>query len=188
MQKRPFLSVLALFCILLCGACVRQARALPLTPVPDENLPFRISLPEGWTLSEDPEHGAPRYLILPDDFEDHEEAFRIYFYFAKIEAQDLTASMEESSARLKTWMSELIDQDCEIYNKNDFSVDKNPAVALDFAKPDGESYLVGRVLLVTHPTHTIGFVAKADETHWNANVRTFDKIVKSFQVKPESNQ
>ena len=188
MRNRFLLSLVALLTLFLCGACVSQAKALPLTVQVDENLPFTIALPEGWTLTEDPEKGSPHYLILPKGFEDTEDAFCVHLYFSKTEAQDLTASMEESSTRLEAWMKDLIDKDYEIYNKNDFRVDKNPAMALDFAKPVDESYLVGRVLLVTHPTHTIGFVAKANEANWNANVRTFDKIVESFKIKPETSQ
>ncbi len=188
MLKRWLCGLFVLLSLLLCGACVSQAKALPLTPVPDENLAFTLSLPEGWTLTEDSEKGAPHYLILPKDFEDTEEAFRIHFYFEKTEAADLNASLEESSQRLEVWMAELVDKDYEIYNKNDFRVDKNPAMWLDFAKPVEESYLVGRVLLVTHPSYTIGFVAKANEANWNANVRTFDKIVGSFKIKPETSQ
>lgn len=185
MRKRLFLGFLLLLILLAFSACVSQAKALPLTPWEDESLPFEIALPEGWTLKEDPVKGAPHYVIQTSDERGIVEDFRIHLYFSRNESESLEGNMQESSARLEAWMADLISDDYEIYNKNDFRVNRNPAMALDFAKPVDETYMVGRVVIVTHPTHTIGFVAMASEDEWNAKVRTFDKIVSSFKIKPE---
>lgn len=185
MRKRLFLGFLLLLILLSFSACVRQAKALTLTPWDDESLPFEIALPEGWTLKEDPEKGAPHYFIQTAEYNGKAEDFRVHLYFSRNESGSLEGNMAESSTRLETWMAELISDDYEIYSKNDFRVNKNPALALDFAKPLDESYMVGRVVIVTHPTHTIGFVAMASEAEWNVNVRTFDKIVSGFKIKPE---
>ncbi len=83
-------------------------------------------------------------------------------------------------------MDELIDDDYEIYNKSELKIDKkNLPWGLDFAKPVDDSYLVGRVVIGTHKTHTIAFVAMADKTSWDANVRTFDKIIRSLKIKSD---
>lgn len=177
------LALFALLALLICGACVSQARALPLKPWQDETLAFNISLPEGWQISHVPGEDEAQFLIAPEIYDGSEESFRIYLYFSKTAEDELQNHLELSSERIEQWMSALIDESYEIYNKNELKIDKKPAMALDFAKPDGESYLVGRVVIASHPDHTLAFVAMANREEWNATVRTFDKIVSSFKIK-----
>lgn len=187
MRFQPKFNFFFLVVLLLCGACVSQARALALSPWVDATLPFEISLPEGWTLSQIQSSDGAQYLIAPEDFTGLDDEFRVYLYFAQTEQEDLAIHLQDSTARLESWMAELIDDEYEIYNKNELKIDKQPAVALDFAKPIDDTYLVGRVVMATHPTHTIAFVAMAGEEAWNANVRTFDKIIPSLKLKKSPN-
>lgn len=187
MFKKWLMMVLSLLVLLLSGACVSRARALPLVLWEDENMPFEIYLPEEWEINLESEDDDTRYLISSSAFSGDENDFRIYLYLARNDAESLEARLVENNARIEPWLAALVDEDYEIYNKNELKVDKSEAMALDFAKPKGESYLVGRVVLVSHPTHTLAFVAMAGEAEWNEYVRSFDKILSRFTIKRTEN-
>lgn len=183
MRTRHRLSLVFLAALLLCGACVSRDRALRLDPVVDETFPFEISLPENWSIQQEPGEDTARYLIVPNDFTGDEGAFRIYLYFSKPETADLEEHLTVSKALIEPWLAELVSDDYEIYNKNEIRLAREQAMVLDFAKPMGDTYRVGRVVIGSHPTHVIAFVAMADETEWNMYVRTFDKIMRSLKIK-----
>jgi len=185
MHLRHRLGLFALAGLLLCGACSYQAKALPLSPWVDESLPFTISLPENWELVALASDDNTQYRIAPDDYSEGDESFRVYLYFSETQSEARDEILEESSQKLEDWMDDLIDDNYEIYNKSELKIDKKPAVGLDFAKPVDDSYLVGRVVIGTHKTHTIAFVAMADKASWDANVRTFDKIIRSLKIKSD---
>lgn len=186
MRTRQRLTLLILSVLLLCGACVSRDRALRLSPVVDDALPFEISLPENWSIQQEAGEDHARYLIAPNDFTGDEESFRIYFYFSQPETKDLEEHLAVSKALIEPWLAGLVSEDYEIYNKNELKLAKEQAMALDFAKPMGETYMVGRVVIGTHPTHVIAFVAMASESEWNMYVRTFDKIMRSLKIRTSS--
>ncbi len=157
-----------------------------LDPVVDETFPFEISLPENWSIQQESGEDHARYLIAPNDFTGDEESFRIYFYFSQPETKDLEEHLAVSKALIEPWLAGLVSEDYEIYNKNELKLAKEQAMVLDFAKPMGETYMVGRVVIGTHPTHVIAFVAMASESEWNMYVRTFDKIMRSLKIRTPS--
>ena len=91
-----------------------------------------------------------------------------------------------SKALIEPWLAELVSDDYEIYNENEIRLAREQAMVLDFAKPMGGTYRVGRVVIGSHPTYVIAFVAMADETEWNMYVRTFEKILRGFKIKTSS--
>jgi len=182
-QSKPWLLIVVI-AGLLAGCGAGGGEALPLAEEAYEHPSgiFTIPIPEGWQIAQGetadvawltPPVGGPDITIvmiaaeLPSGTEDEMNAA----------AQDL----------LETYLREYLPyEDYEIYNSAEVRVARNPAMILDFARPLGESYHVGRMEMIYLPAHLIylaGFGPRAD---WDAFLPTFRQMVEgmSFSIQP----
>jgi hypothetical protein len=169
---------------LLAGCGVGGGEVLPLAEEPYQHPSgiFTIPIPEGWQVvqgeTEDiawltPPEGGPDVTVvmiaavLPGETEDEMNAA----------AQDL----------LEAYLVQYLPyDDYEIYNSAEMRVQRNPAMLLDFARPLGESYHVGRMEMIYLPAHLVylaGFGPRAD---WDPFLPTFRQMVEgmSFSIQP----
>ena len=53
---------------------------------------------------------------------------------------------------------------------------------LDFAKPHGETYMLGRVVIVAMPFYVLVFVGTGIEAEWEAFLPTFREMLGEFHL------
>lgn len=182
MDKRVLMGLAFL---LILSACQSSAgEALPLAHEAYEHPSgiFTLPIPEGWRISQGetadvawltpPEGGPDLTLVmiaaeLPSGTEDEMNAA----------AQDL----------LEAYLREYLPyEDYEIYNSAEVRVARNPAMILDFARPLGESYHVGRMEMIYLPAHLIYLAGFGPRAAWDAFLPTFRQMVEgmSFSIQP----
>jgi hypothetical protein len=143
---------------------------------------FTIPIPEGWQVrtgkSADvawltPPEGGPEITVvmiateLPGDTEDEMNAV----------AQTI----------LEGYLTDYLPyDDYEIYNNAEVRVARNPAMILDFARPLGEGYHVGRMEMIYLPAHLVYLAGYGPREAWDPFLPTFREMVEgmSFSVQP----
>ena len=154
--------LLILFALLLCGCGEVTEPSLPLVEYKDPAGQYLWAIPEGWQATLD---GNTLTLTDPS-VADSPESLQIKLFFQPVQAD----SPEEESAQFKTalepFLAANIDDTYEIYNEGETKVDRLPAVVLDFAKPHGSTYLVGREVIVVSPSITLAFIGKGERAAW----------------------
>lgn len=76
--------------------------------------------------------------------------------------------------------------DYEIVNSADVLIARNPSLILDIARPEGDSYHVGRMVLVYLPGHLVFLTGYGPRADWDAFLPTFRQMVDqmTFSVRP----
>ena len=177
---------MGLVCLFVLSACQSTSEeALPLSEVlyTHPSGIFTLPIPEGWQVTVDeyapevvwltPPEGGPEITVV---------------MIADVLPGDTEEEMNDAvQVLLEEYMTQFLPYtDYEIYNSAEMRVAKNPAMILDFARPLGESYHVGRMELVYLPGHLVyvaGFGPRAD---WDAFLPTFRQMVEgmSFSIQP----
>lgn len=169
---------LILFALLLSGCGEATEPSLPLVEYKDPAGQYLWAIPEGWQAALD-----GNILTLTDpNATDAAESLQLKLFFQPVQAD----SPEEESAQFKTalepFLTANIDGSYKIYNEGETKVNRLPAVVLDFAKPHGSTYLVGREVIVVSPSIALAFIGKGERAAWEAFLPTFRKSLTRFSL------
>jgi hypothetical protein len=172
--------------LLILSACDTAGRAEVL-PLAEEAYShpsgiFTIPIPEGWQVSMGesadvawltPPEGGPEITVV------------------MIAAELPGATEDEMNAAAQTLLEGYLTEylpydDYEIYNNAEVRVARNPAMILDFARPLGEGYHVGRMEMIYLPAHLVYLAGYGPRESWDAFLPTFREMVEqmSFSVQP----
>lgn len=183
-RLRRLLFAAALLLALL-GACSEASSdALPLQDYGDPAGRYSFALPEGWQA----ETAADGTLTLtPDGKSGDLEALRVILFFAPAESEDVQTHVDQAQAALKPFLDLYLDDDYALVNQGEASVDKLPAVILDYAKPYNDSYLLARLEMVATPKAAVAFLGMGSEANWEPFVPTFRAMLAKFhEGRPDS--
>lgn len=143
---------------------------------------FTIPIPEGWSTSQG-ETEAAVWVTPPED--GPEVNLVLIGEFLPGATEDEMA--ETAQERLEAYMAAYLPYaDYEIYNNAEVRVNRNPALLLDFARPLGDSYHVGRMELIYLPGHLVYLAGFGPRVDWDAFLPTFRAMVEemTFSIEP----
>ena len=153
--------------------------ALPLQDYRDPASRYSFALPEGWQA----ETAADGTLTLsPDGKTDDPEALRVILFFAPVESEDVQTHVDQAQAALKPFLDLYLDNDYALVNQGEASVNKLPAVILDYAKPYNDSYLLARLEMVATPKAAVAFLGMGSEANWEPFLPTFRAMLAKFHA------
>ena len=185
--KRALLVCLTLFVLSACQSSRSETVPLAEEPFSHPSGIFTIPIPEGWQVSVD--EGAPEvaWLTPPEGGPEVTVVMIAEVLSGETEDEMNTAAQ----ALLEDYLTRFLPYpDYEIYNSAEMRVAKNPAMILDFARPLGESYHVGRMEMIYLPGHLVYLAGFGPREDWDPFLPTFREMVEgmSFYVEllPES--
>lgn len=180
--KKVLLGIGMLFILSACTSSGAEVLPLATESYTHPSGIFTIPIPDGWQVTmgetEDvvwltPPAGGPEIMVvmiaaaLPGETEDEMNAA----------AQTL----------LEGYLTAYLPYtDYEIYNSAEARVERNPAMILDFARPLGESYHVGRMEMIYLPAHLVYLAGFGPREDWDPFLPTFRQMVEgmSFSIQP----
>jgi len=188
-EKKPTLHRLAFCAVLLSfilAACV-PGSGEPLTLAEDPFYHpsgiFTISYPQGWIVEPDRDEQVVWLIPPAGDALD----VSLVMIAEPLPGENETAMSEAAQTLLEAYMIDFLPYtDYEIYNNAELRVARNPALLLDFARPLGESYHVGRMVLVYLPGYLVFLAGFGPREDWDAFLPTFRQMVDgmTFSLQP----
>ena len=182
-QSRRWLLIVVVAGLLTgCGAGGGEALPLAAEPYEHPSGIFTIPIPEGWQVTQG-ETADVAWLTPPEGGPD----ITIVLIAATLPGETEEAMNAAAQELLEGYLAQYLPyDDYEIYNSAEVRVQRNPAMILDFARPLGESYHVGRMEMIYLPAHLVylaGFGPRAD---WDPFLPTFRQMVEgmSFSIQP----
>jgi len=180
--KRVLIGILVLFILSACQSSRSEVLPLAEEPYTHPSGIFTLPIPEGWQVSVDEE--TPEVIWLTPS-EGGPEVTVVMI------AEMLTGETEDemnaaAQALLEDYLTRFLPYtDYEIYNNAEVRVAKNPAMILDFARPLGESYHVGRMEMIYLPGHLVYLAGFGPREDWDPFLPTFRQMVEgmSFYVE-----
>ena len=150
--KSGLLGFLILFILSACQSSRSETLALEEEPFTHPSGIFTIPIPEGWQVRVDEESPDVVWLTPPEGGPEV-----TIVMIAEVLPGETEEEMNDAAAvLLEDYITRFLPYtDYEIYNNAEMRVAKNPAMILDFARPLGESYHVGRMELVYLPGHLV---------------------------------
>lgn len=183
MQPRIFYKPLFLLTILLVllSACSSEAETLTLVDYVNPEGLYELKIPKAWTAAYDE---AEHVLQLsPADAKGVEGELSVHILVVPITHPDPDARLAIIKGYFQPFLEGLIDNEQEVFNRGETTVDRMNAILLDFGKPWQNSYLAGREVLVNSSAYAIAFVGLGEDSAWKAFLPTFRKALASFQLK-----
>ena len=185
--KSGLLGFLILFILSACQSSRSETLALAEEPFTHPSGIFTIPIPEGWQVRVDEESPDVVWLTPP------EGGLEVTIVMiAEVLPGETEEEMNDAAADLlEDYITRFLPYtDYEIYNSAEMRVAKNPAMILDFARPLGESYHVGRMELVYLPGHLVYLAGYGPREDWDGFLPTFRQMVEgmtfSVQVLTEN--
>ena len=180
-----FAWVLSMFAVMFsaCGANAGALLTLANDPFAHPSGIFEIAIPEGWVT--EPGGGEEMVWLLPPS--DADLNLSLVMIAEELPGADENAMLAAASARIEGYLQDLLPyEDYEIINQSEMRVARNPAILLDFARPLGESYHVGRMVLIYLPGHLVFVIGFGPRDEWDAFLPTFRKMVDgmTFSLEP----
>jgi len=182
LSKRVLLGMALLFILSACQSARSEALPLAEESFAHPSGIFTIPIPDGWQTMIDADSPDVVWLTPP---EGGPEVTVVMI------AEVLPGETEEEmNAAAQVLLEDYLTQflpytDYEIYNSAEMRVAKNPAMLLDFARPLGDSYHVGRMEMVYLPGHLVYLAGYGPREDWDAFLPTFRQMVEgmSFSVQ-----
>lgn len=174
---RIFFLVLAL--LTFPSACsLKSGSSLPLDNYQSPDGRFEFSIPAGWQTDQN----DALFTTTPPDYSGSEEELIVHVYASPTETIDTATHLDLAKEQIEPFLASVIDEDYKVVNEGETKVDKYPAMLLDFAKPYGETYMLGRVVIVAMPFYVLVFVGTGIETEWEAFLPTFREMLNQFHL------
>lgn len=181
--RRVFIGVALLFILSACQTANNEPLPLSEALYTHPSGIFTIPIPEGWQITVDtdtpevvwvrPQEGGPEITLV-----------MIAAVLPGVTEEEMNDAVQ---VLLEEYMTQFLPYtDYEIYNSAEMRVAKNPAMILDFARPLGESYHVGRMELVYLPGHLVYLAGFGPREDWDVFLPTFRLMVEgmSFSIQP----
>ncbi len=177
--QRKVLVLLALSCCMALAGCSNEPTepSLPLVDYTDPSGAYVWAIPEGWNSSVD---GA--VLTLTDPAGTNPGGLQVKLFLRSVSADTPEAEAAAIKAVLQPFLTETLDDTYEVYNEGQTKVNRLPTMILDFAKPYGETFLVGREVIVMAPSTAIAFMGTGERDAWENFLPTFRKMLTKFEL------
>lgn len=173
------LTVLLTGLLPLLSACSEPTEpSLPLETYLEPNGLYSLSVPEGWELDQE-EHIL---TLTPPRNDADTDSLRLLVFVKPAREQEAEAHARETQELLEPFLRQYIDDSYEIINEGETKAGKLPAVVIDFAKPEGSAYLVGREVLAAEPNYVVAFLGLGERQQWEDFLPTFRKMLTTFQL------
>ena len=182
-QSKTVLSFL-LMVIFLAACTAESSPTLPLEEYTDPASRFSFAIPQGWLTSELPEENV--LVFTPADYSGEITELRVLLFSAETETFDTQEHLDQANALLQPFLTKYLDETYQVINQGETEVAKSPAVLLDFAKPYGDLYLEGRLVMVAMPGYVLAFLGMGESEVWEDFLPTFRAMLKEFQLLPLS--
>lgn len=179
LTKRLSLILLTFICCLTLVGCSSEPTepSLPLVEYIDPGSAYVWAIPEGWDTSID---GAT--LTLTDPEGKSPEGVQVKLFMKSVSADTPETEATAIKAILQPFLTETLDDTYEVYNEGENKVNRLPAMILDFAKPYGKTYLVGREVIVMAPSTALAFIGTGEREAWESFLPTFRKMLTKFEL------
>jgi hypothetical protein len=181
-SKRVFSFLLMVIFIASCTA--ESSSTLPLEKYTDPASRFSFAIPQGWQASELPEENV--LVFTPADYSGDITELRVLLFAAETDTFDTQEHLDQANALLQPFLTKYLDETYQVINQGETEVAKSPAVLLDFAKPYGDLYLEGRLVMVAMPGFVLAFLGMGESEAWEDFLPTFRAMLKEFQLLPQS--
>lgn len=176
------MALVILFVLSACQSSAPETLLLAETPYEHPSGIFTFPIPEGWQVTADPESPEVAWLMPPEGGPEVKVVM-----IAEVLPGETEDEMNAAAQRLlENYLTRFLPYtDYEIYNSAEMRVAKNPAMILDFARPLGESYHVGRMEMIYLPGHLVYLAGFGPREDWDAFLPTFREMVAgmSFYVE-----
>jgi len=176
MLKKP----LVLLCLLLLSACGLPAPAdpLPLQTYADPAGVYQLSLPEGWLTSQ--AEDSQVWTFYPGPGEPAEDDLYVSLLVAELGTDDPEAVQDLSTNLFAAFLASHITEEYEVYSRGETKLLGQPALIIDYARPYGETFLTGRLVMAVLPGYAVAFFGHAERTAWEAFLPTFKQMRVDF--------
>ncbi len=164
----------------LLSACMAEGDSLALTEYQNPEGLYTLQIPKDW--SADYDEAVHVLKLTPPDAKGAEGELQVHILVVPVTDPDTNIRLEQIKGYFQPFLEALIDNDQEVTNRGETTVDRMNAVLLDFGKPWKDSYLAGREVLVNSSVYAIAFVGLGEDAAWQAFLPTFRKILASFQL------
>ncbi len=165
---------------MLLTACTPEGETLPLADYANPEGLYTLQVPKDWTIVYDE---AEQVLQLtPPDAKGVEGELSLHILVVPIDNPDPDARLTMIKGYFQPFLEGLIDNEQEVFNRGETTVDRMNAVLLDFGRPWQGSYLAGREVLVNSSNYAIAFVGLGEDAAWKAFLPSFRKMLGSFQL------
>ena len=182
MLKHTFIFLLIAY---LTSACIAESSsALPLEAYTEPASRFSIAIPQGWQASELPEENV--LAFTPADYSGEITELRVLLFAVETDTFDTQEHLDQANALLEPFLTKYLDETYQVINQGETEVAKSPAVLLDFAKPYGDLYLEGRLVMVAMPGYVLAFLGMGDSQAWEDFLPTFRAMLTEFRLLPLS--
>ena len=173
------LVLLTLVCVLTLVGCSNEPTepSLPLIEYTDPSGAFKWAIPEGWNASVGGE-----VLTLTDPAGTTPEGLQVKLFLKTVTADSTEAESAAIKAELQPFLTETLDDSYEVYNEGQTKVNRLPSMILDFAKPHGKTFLVGREVIVMAPSTALAFIGTGERDAWEDFLPTFRKMLTKFEL------
>jgi hypothetical protein len=177
-QRLSVVCLSLIFCLTLVG-CSREPTepSLPLVEYIDPGGAYVWAIPEGWTTSV---KGST--LTLSDPAGTSPEGLQVKVFLEAVTADTPEAEAAAIKTVLQPFLTETLDDSYEVYNEGQTKVNRLPTMILDFAKPHGQTYLVGREVIVMAPSAALAFIGTGERDAWENFLPTFRKMLTKFEL------
>ena len=171
--------LIATLLLTLLSACSGSSgKSLPLEDYRDPQERYTFAVPEGWETSVEDQ----TLTITPSDYSGSEEEVVVRVYTSPTNTTDTATHIDLAKKQIEPFLSAYLDDEYEVVNEGETRVDKYPAMLLDFAKPYGDSYMLGRVVIVAMPFYVLVFLGTGVEADWETFLPTFREMLKQFNL------
>jgi hypothetical protein len=177
-MQTPWKKSLTFALILLLTACSGGTAGSGTTLIPynDPGGIFSMTYPEGWSVTYDEDLSSVTFA--PEVETDAQFPLSVKAIAMKTSSDAWDKAGEEINQVLEQFLKSFFpDESPEVYNTNDLTVGKQPALVMDFAKPVENGYYKGSIVLVILRGYAIGFVGGADGETWDAFLPTFKQML-----------
>jgi len=157
---------------------------LPLEAYTDPASRFSIAIPQGWQSSELPEENV--LAFTPADYSGEITELRVLLFAVETDTFDTQEHLDQANALLEPFLTKYLDETYQVINQGETEVARSPAVLLDFAKPYGDLYLEGRLVMVAMPGYVLAFLGMGESQAWEDFMPTFRAMLTEFQLLPLS--
>ena len=181
-SKRVFSFLLMVIFIASCTA--ESSSTLPLEEYTDPASRFSFAIPQGWQASELPEENV--LAFTPADYSGEITELRVLLFAVETDTFDTQEHLDQANALLEPFLTKYLDETYQVINQGETEVAKSPAVLLDFAKPYGDLYLEGRLVMVAMPGYVLAFLGMGESQAWEDFMPTFRAMLTEFQLLPLS--
>lgn len=179
LTQRLSLVCLSLICCLTLVGCSREPTepSLPLVEYTEPGGAYVWAIPEGWDTNV---NGAT--LTLTDPSGNSPEGLQVKLFLEAVSADTPEAEAAAIKTVLQPFLTETLDESYEVYNEGQTKVNRLPTMILDFAKPHGQTYLVGREVIVMAPSAALAFIGTGERDAWESFLPTFRKMLTKFEL------